>query len=118
MQPRRGVTGSDLGSAPRLGTLSGTECDQTDGLMAAVHRTRAWRNLRDQVVAEEPLCQLRLSVCTGLSETADHIVTVHDRPDLAMERANLRGSCHACNRKRNKYPIAAPREAKALNFFQ
>lgn len=85
--------------------------------MAVVHHTRAWRKLRDQVVAEEPLCRLRLSVCTGLSQTADHIITVHDRPDLAMERANLRGSCHKCNHKRNKYPITAPQPSKALEFF-
>jgi 5-methylcytosine-specific restriction endonuclease McrA len=56
-------------------------------------------------------------VCTDLSQTADHIITVHDRPDLAMERANLRGSCFACNLKRNKYPIEAPMPSQALGFF-
>lgn len=70
--------------------------------MAAVHRTRAWRTLRDQVVAEEPLCWLRLpGICTTYSETADHVLTVKERPDLALVRGNLRGACHACNRSRN-----------------
>ncbi|GAA1790411.1 hypothetical protein GCM10009795_040130 [Nocardioides hankookensis] len=64
--------------------------------------TRAWRVLRDQVVDEEPTCRLRLIVCTGDSETADHIVRVVDDVTLAMERSNLRGSCNACNLYREK----------------
>lgn len=75
--------------------------------MADPRQTRAWRKLRDQVVREEPECRLRTAaVCTGLSQTADHIVTVRDRPDLAMDRANLRGACHACNRARG-HKVAA-----------
>jgi len=85
--------------------------------MAAVHHTRAWRKLRDQVVREEPLCRLRLVGCTNLSQTADHIITVHDRPDLAMVRGNLRGSCHHCNYKRNKHAVVVPIASKALEFF-
>lgn len=88
--------------------------------MAAVHRTRAWRKLRDQVVAEEPLCWLRLPGCTTLSQTADHVLTVKARPDLAMVRANLRGACQSCNGKRNDKPVGqlvAPQSAKALDFF-
>lgn len=70
--------------------------------MAAQHRTRAWRRLRDRVVQEEPTCWLRLpGICTGYSQTADHVLTVKEHPELAMERANLRGACHACNRSRN-----------------
>ena len=88
--------------------------------MAAVHHTRAWRKLRDQVVAEEPLCWLRLPGCTTLSQTADHVITAHSRPDLAMERANLHGACHSCNHKRNDKPIEAlmtPKPSNALDFF-
>ena len=73
--------------------------------MAKVHHTRAWRRLRDQVVSEEPLCWLKLDCCTTLSQTADHIITVKARPDLAMVRANLHGACHPCNRRRNDTPI-------------
>lgn len=62
--------------------------------------TRAWRKLRDQVVAEEPSCQLRLPGCLGSSQTADHIVPVVQRPDLALVRSNLRGACHPCNMAR------------------
>jgi 5-methylcytosine-specific restriction endonuclease McrA len=60
--------------------------------------TRAWRKLRDQVVAEEPECTLRLDEgCTLWSQTADHIINRSDRPDLAMDRTNLRGACFHCN---------------------
>lgn len=70
--------------------------------VAQVHHSRAWRRLRDRVVAEEPACWLRLpGICTGASQTADHILTVKERPDLGMERENLRGACTACNRARN-----------------
>ena len=65
--------------------------------MGDARQTRAWRKLRDQVVREEPLCWLRLPGCTQLSTTADHVASVHERPDLAMSRDNLRGACHHCN---------------------
>ena len=75
--------------------------------MADPRKTRAWRKLRDQVVAEEPRCRLQLrGICTGTSTTADHIVTVSARPDLALERANLRGSCAECNATRGGLPDA------------
>ena len=71
-------------------------------------KTRAWRVLRDQVVHEEPLCTLGFpGVCTVWSETADHIEPKVHRPDLVMDRANLRGACLACNRARGHTPNAA-----------
>jgi hypothetical protein len=66
--------------------------------------TRAWRRLRDRVVFEEPMCTLRYDCCTGASQTADHIIPVIERPDLALERGNLRGACHACNIRRRAKP--------------
>jgi hypothetical protein len=76
--------------------------------VAKQHRTRAWRKLRDQVVAEEPWCWLRYpGICTGRSQTADHVLTVKARPDLAMDRANLRGACRPCNGHRNDRPAPA-----------
>ena len=88
--------------------------------MADPRATRAWRKLRDQVVREEPLCWLRLPGCTTFSKTADHVLTVKQRPDLAMVRANLRGACHSCNSKRNDKTIgqlAVHDDAEALAFF-
>lgn len=94
--------------------------------------TRAWRTLRDQVVREEPICRLRIvGVCTTASTTADHIIPIAQRPDLGMERANLRGACKACNEHRNhltrrRRTTRSPRRAptpppgpqpNALRFF-
>ena len=59
--------------------------------------TWAWKQLRLQVIREEPLCTLRLPGCTTYSDTADHIVAVVDRPDLALVRENCRGACAHCN---------------------
>lgn len=74
--------------------------------MGDPRNTRAWRKLRDQVVDEEPTCRLRFpGVCTSQSETADHIIPVVEAPDLAMDRDNLRGSCHACNLHRLAKPL-------------
>ena len=59
--------------------------------------TRAWRQLRAQVRAEEPYCQIGRPGCTWLSTTADHIIAVDLRPDLALDRSNCRGACAPCN---------------------
>lgn len=87
-------------------------------------RTRAGRKLRDQVVAEEPECRLQYAgICTGSSTTADHILHWSTHPELGMDRANLRGSCEACNLHRGKrtdVQVAAgvaPR-ARALSIFR
>lgn len=83
--------------------------------MGDPRRTRAWRRLRDRVVREEPVCTLQLpGICTYWSQTADHIVPVRDRPDLAMARGNLRGACEACNWRRGATPLAS---SEALDFF-
>jgi 5-methylcytosine-specific restriction endonuclease McrA len=93
--------------------------------MADPRATRAWRALRDRVVLEEPTCRLQLRGCTGISTTADHIETVTDRPDLAMDRSNLRGACKPCNDKRGQMPDdeivlggAAPEQSRALSIFK
>lgn len=85
--------------------------------------TRAWRALRDQVVREEPTCRLRIvGICTTVSTTADHIEPVVKRPDMAMERTNLRGSCAPCNDARRNLPDEAfvtdtDRRPPALDLF-
>lgn len=92
--------------------------------MVDVRRTRAWRKLRDQVVADEPECKLGYpGICTGRSTTADHIEHVETHPHLALERSNLRGACGPCNLHRGSRTDAqvalgrAPR-ARALDVFR
>ncbi len=87
-------------------------------------RTRAGRKLRDQVVSEEPDCRLRYEgICTGASQTADHIEHWSTHPQLGLVRTNLRGACNACNWHRGKRTDAQvtagqqPR-ARALDIFK
>jgi 5-methylcytosine-specific restriction endonuclease McrA len=83
-------------------------------------QSRAWRKLRDQVIAEEPLCWLRFpGICTRVSTTADHVLTYTERPDLAMSRANLRGCCWPCNNARKNTPASSLNleQPAALGFF-
>ena len=82
--------------------------------------TRAWRKLRAQVLAEEPLCRIRIDgTCTTISTQADHIIPIALRPDLAMVRANIQGACAPCNRYKGSSGITAEssRHAEALAFF-
>lgn len=87
---------------------------------------RRWRNLRDRVVREEPICRLRLKgICTIKSTTGDHIVPVSLRPDLRFVRRNVRGACAPCNQYRSNRPLSEVRAelearhptAQALEFF-
>ena len=64
--------------------------------------TRAWRALRHRVITEEPTCWLKLPGCTRASTTADHVIPFIERPDLSMDRANLRGACAPCNYRRGR----------------
>ncbi|NGZ99410.1 HNH endonuclease [Nocardioides sp. W3-2-3] len=80
-------------------------------------KTRQWVKLRDQVVAEEPECRLRLPGCTITSTTADHIQPFKTHPQLALVRSNLRGACETCNKKRgtkaDEQAADRPRQAPA-----
>lgn len=80
--------------------------------------TMEWRRLRDQVVAEEPVCWLRLDGCTYWSTTGDHIVPVVERPELALVRSNVRGACLPCNRRRRNRPVGTLITSDALSFFE
>ncbi|WP_243061171.1 hypothetical protein [Nocardioides sp. SR21] len=85
--------------------------------------TRAWRRLRDQVVAEEPTCRLRIAgICTTVSTTAAHIVPVTERPDLALVRSNVEGSCTECNEATGTLPreaiVTGGAPSEALSIFR
>lgn len=73
-----------------------------------------WKKLRLKVIAEEPMCRLRLNRCTVRSDTADHIIPVKDRPDLKYVRSNLRGSCQSCNMARGCRPLSVVRAEQKL----
>ena len=51
--------------------------------------------MREQVLREQPLCQICGPTCTLISTTVDHVLPLRDYPQLRYVRANLRGSCAA-----------------------
>lgn len=82
----------------------------TDGrLIPDPRSTSAWRKLAKQVAREEPICWLGFEGCTVRSTTGDHVIPVVDRPDLALDRANVHGACSSCNYKRGNLPVEALR---------
>ena len=73
--------------------------------------TRSWRELRNRVIREEPICRLQVpGVCTQVSTTAAHIRPVSTHPELALERTNVQGACSECNEATG----TTPREALRL----
>jgi 5-methylcytosine-specific restriction endonuclease McrA len=71
-------------------------------------RGSRWLKLRETVIYEEPLCTLGFpDICTGWSTTADHVTPRSKRPDLTLERSNLKGACQECNRARGNLPMAS-----------
>lgn len=80
---------------------------------------RAYKALARQVVKDEPLCWLRYPGCTRWSDTADHVIPIKARPDLAMVRSNMRGACRHCNSTRQTQPaVPVPTPAQpALAWF-
>jgi len=78
----------------------------TPGIAGKIYRSRAWKDLARQVVAEEPICWLQLPGCKHRSRTADHIIPIPVRPDLALTRSNCRGACNPCNALRKATPIS------------
>jgi 5-methylcytosine-specific restriction endonuclease McrA len=59
--------------------------------------------IRQQVLARDPTCQLRLPGCTGASEVVDHVIPVsvwverHGTDAGVHDLSNLCGACESCN---------------------
>lgn len=65
---------------------------------------KRWRDLALRTRREEPICRINLPGCTRFSTTADHIIPVSLRPDLAFDRSNTAGACRSCNYRRGNIP--------------
>jgi hypothetical protein len=72
----------------------------SDSPWRRLRSTHAWRTLARRTIREEPYCWLKLPGCTRISTTADHVIPISIRPDLALVRANTRGACKSCNYRR------------------
>ncbi|BBY72452.1 HNH endonuclease [Mycobacterium paraintracellulare] len=84
------------------------------GIRGDPRNSAAWQRLRKQVIREEPLCQIGLPGCTGKSTSADHIISVLERPDLALVRTNCRGACAYCNAVLGGRITPKPMQRKAI----
>ena len=61
----------------------------------AFYHTLEWRDLSKQVLEEQPYC-----ACGARSTQADHLLSVRERPDLALVRRNLVGRCRPCHSRK------------------
>ena len=59
------------------------------------YRTPQWRALSKQVLREQPWC-----ACGATTTQADHIKSVRERPELALERSNVVGMCLPCHSRK------------------
>lgn len=74
---------------------------------AHFYRSPEWKALREQVLERDHYecqwCKAEGRVTTGNDMTLeiDHIKTLEERPDLALEPDNLRTLCRDCHNKRH-----------------
>src|SRR2546428_11374447 len=61
---------------------------------------RAWRNLSAEVRASAERCFWCGIPLEGQRSIADHVIPVERRPDLALDRENVKPSCIGCNTRR------------------
>ena len=57
-----------------------------------------WRRLRTAFLADNPVCSE--PDCEAQSTDADHVLSVKQRPDLRLDRRNLRAFCHRHHSRR------------------
>jgi len=80
----------------------------------AIYGTKKWKELRAQVLKEEPTCHW----CRRRPATqADHIIELDRAPELAYERSNIVGSCQPCNSKRGSTYQAKKQAQRRNNVF-
>jgi 5-methylcytosine-specific restriction protein A len=59
-----------------------------------VYGTKRWKNLREQLLSEQPVCQ---QCGAAQPSEVDHIEPLVDHPELAFERSNLQMLCRTCH---------------------
>lgn len=76
--------------------------DQARPERHALYRSAPWRKLSAEVRASASRCTWCLRPLPLGQRVADHIESLEQRPDLALERSNLTVSCIGCNTRRGK----------------
>jgi 5-methylcytosine-specific restriction endonuclease McrA len=74
--------------------------DQARPAHHALYQTAEWRRLSAEVRADATRCHWCLKPTPRL--VADHVQPLDQRPDLALDRANLVASCVPCNTSRGR----------------
>ena len=59
--------------------------------------SKRWRDLRAQVLREEPLCQLCPGEFRQLATTGHHVEDLIQHPKLGLVRENILAVCSACH---------------------
>ena len=78
----------------------------------AIYRTKRWKQVRAQVLAEEPVCHW----CRNADSTeADHLVELA-RGGEPYDRSNLVGSCKPCNSRRGSAFQAKAAQQRKVSF--
>jgi 5-methylcytosine-specific restriction endonuclease McrA len=64
-----------------------------------IYSSRAWADLRDQVLSEEPLC----ADCRRAPPVdIDHKIPITVAPHLALVRSNVHGLCKPCHGRKTR----------------
>lgn len=67
---------------------------------AAFYGSRQWKELRDRIRQQEPLCRQCLSEgIIRLGQAIDHIKPRKQYPELSLDPGNLRNLCNSCHNK-------------------
>jgi 5-methylcytosine-specific restriction endonuclease McrA len=87
--------------------------DRTRPEHHALYRTAEWRRLSAEVRASATRCHWCLKPTRRL--VADHVIPLDQRPDLALDRANLTAACIPCNTRRGRNAKLPDLEQPRLN---
>jgi 5-methylcytosine-specific restriction endonuclease McrA len=68
------------------------DADHARTMSDSFYQSRPWRRFRAQVLTEQPVCAE--PSCRAPALDVAHVIPRRERPDLALERTNVRGLCH------------------------
>lgn len=70
-----------------------------------IRNTARWRKVRQMILARTPLCADpygQHGVRPVLAQQVDHILSLRERPDLALTLSNLQGLCTRCHARKSQ----------------
>ena len=70
----------------------------------SVYQSARWRALAAAVTREATHCYWCTTPAALTKLTADHILSIRSRPDLALDEGNIVPSCRSCQERRKRQP--------------